>query len=61
MTFDKNSCMYNKIDQSKNMATRGRGQFPQCTYVRNFKIFFCETSGQNSNQFDRNDHWITFY
>ena len=33
-----------QFDPSKNMAARGHGQFPLCTYVRNFNI--SETYGQ---------------
>ena len=29
-----------KIDPSKNMATRGRGQFPLYTYTGNFKHLY---------------------
>ena len=39
---------YKKFDPSKNVAAKGRGQFPLCTCGKTFKIF-SETSGQNCN------------
>ena len=35
------------FDPLKNIAARGRDQFPLYTYIRNFNVNFSETNGQN--------------